>query len=59
MSASTFLIFAAVYLAVALFSLSMPALAGFYLFASGVSFVRALRTPAPKATRRSPYGYAR
>lgn len=58
MNSSTCAIFAAVYLAVALFSLAMPAVAGFYLFASGVAGFKAF-TPAPVVIRRSPFGYAR
>lgn len=59
MNASTFAVFAAVYLAIALFAISMPAVAGFYTFCFGASALKASRTPAPQVARRSPFGYAR
>ena len=59
MNASTFAIFAVVYLAIALFSLAVPAIAGFYTFCFGASVLNAYRAKSLPVARRSPFGYAR
>lgn len=59
MNSTTFVLFALVYLVIALFVLAMPVVAAFFTFCSGASVLKAVRTPAPKAVRRSVYRTAR
>lgn len=59
MNSISFILFAAVYAAISIALMSVPAVCGFFIFCTGASFIKAFRLPESKPVHRPAMQYAR